>query len=340
MVAPSASGSSTNMGDGPQMIRTISLKMRMRPKVHSTWSRCEHRYSLPRKARSISRPSTRLNNKASATPTRKEPLRAVATAPTYAPVMYSEPCARLRKLMMPKTRVRPADSRNSSAPSCTLLSTCTANRLQFTRGAPRAARGEDGSRAPFLSAALLQRTLIRVAVTHRLHGCRDGLHVHAALRVLVGLEDVHVLNRKVIVSELEFAAHRVEVGRFESRLERLLVGDAALDLGKRRVEQLSRVVGLRGILRRNALVAGFEVGHEFLAGGILEVRSPERAIHRAGSAFALRRQIDAFGRRRIQQRDGSEARLSVLLDEVDTQSARVEDVNGIRFGGLDLRDLG
>src|SRR5690554_1941506 len=38
--------------------------------------------------------------------------------------MYSEPCVRFTKLMMPKTSVSPAASRNNSTPYCTPLSNC------------------------------------------------------------------------------------------------------------------------------------------------------------------------------------------------------------------------
>ena len=39
--------------------------------------------------------------------------------------MYSEPCARLTRSMMPKTSVRPAASRNSSMPNCTPFKHCS-----------------------------------------------------------------------------------------------------------------------------------------------------------------------------------------------------------------------
>src|SRR5207244_13534280 len=45
--------------------------------------------------------------------------------------MYSEPCARLTRFMMPNTSVRPAASRNSITPSCSPFSVCSATRMRF-----------------------------------------------------------------------------------------------------------------------------------------------------------------------------------------------------------------
>ena len=93
----------------------------------------------------------------------------------------------------------------------------------------------------------------------------DRLQAHAALGVLRDLEHVHVLDREVVVAELEVAAHALEVRRLERRHERLLVGDVALDLADRGVEQQRGVVRLRRVLRRDAVVLLLEVVDE-LAG--------------------------------------------------------------------------
>jgi hypothetical protein len=50
----------------------------------------------------------------------REDERVVAlnmAAAKYAPIMYSEPCARFTKFMIPNTSVSPAASRNSRMPS-------------------------------------------------------------------------------------------------------------------------------------------------------------------------------------------------------------------------------
>src|SRR5919108_593273 len=53
--------------------------------------------------------------------------------------MYSEPCARLTRSMMPKIKVSPAASRNSSSPNCKPFRHCSMNsNMEF--GAARPAR--------------------------------------------------------------------------------------------------------------------------------------------------------------------------------------------------------
>ena len=115
--------------DAPQTKRTTSLKNRIRPKVASTWSRWSRWYRLASTRRSISSPSSSVPGIATSAAARKEPSKALKPAAAkYAPIMYSDPCARFTTFMMPNTSVSPADSRNSSTPSCSPLSSWVKNR--------------------------------------------------------------------------------------------------------------------------------------------------------------------------------------------------------------------
>ena len=60
---------------------------------------------------------------------RKEPLWRNTVAAMKAPIMYSEPCARLMKFMMPNTSVRPAASR----PGCAATSPASNSSQPATR---------------------------------------------------------------------------------------------------------------------------------------------------------------------------------------------------------------
>ena len=152
---------------------------------------------------------------------------------------------------------------------------------------------------------------------------------------------MQVLDREVVGVVFEIAAQRFEISRLQRRHERFLVGHVAFDFGERRVDQQSRVIGLRRVLRRNALVLCFKVGDELLVGRIVEVRAPEGSAQHTERGVALRRQVDAVGGRRVEQRHFAlEAGLGVLLDEVHPQTARIEHEHGIRTGGLHLRQLG
>src|SRR3546814_11220519 len=56
-----------------------------------------------------------------------------------APIMYSEPCARLTKFMMPNTSVRPAAIRNSKIPNCRPFKDWMIKRPRLNEGSPEEA---------------------------------------------------------------------------------------------------------------------------------------------------------------------------------------------------------
>src|SRR5688572_27011336 len=117
--------------------------------------------------------------------------------------MYSEPCARLIMSMMPNTSVRPAASRNSINPNCRPLRACS-----------NISNQDKCWRTRSLHCAVLH---VRVAVVleHR----ADGLVDQAALRILADDAQVVVLDRVLVLVELERPAHRLPLG-VEHRLAR------------------------------------------------------------------------------------------------------------------------
>src|SRR5690606_3158415 len=196
--------------------------------------------------------------------------------------MYSEPCARLTKFMMPKISVSPADSRNSRTPSCTPLRICVARSCRSISQ---------------YACRLLHWAILVVGVLLRLERSGDFLEVEPALIVLDDFKYGQVLDGEVVVAELEVAAHRREVGLLQGRHEGGLVFDVALDLLYGRIEQLRSVIALRGKIRGDAFVFLLELGHEFLVGGIVKVGPPDGAGDDAQGAVALGGKIDGVGRR-------------------------------------------
>src|SRR6185369_8999303 len=128
--------------------------------------------------------------------------------------------------MMPKTSVRPAASRNSSMPSCTPLRHCSMKYSIRRRDArlgvasPQArrrkgARRQDDRSGPVRqprTAPLFHRAAVVKAVLVVLDNGRDGVEDVVALSVLHHVLQIEILDRDVVVAELEVAAHGLEVG--------------------------------------------------------------------------------------------------------------------------------
>jgi hypothetical protein len=70
---------------------------------------------------------------------------------------------------------------------------------------------------------------------------------HVVVAVLHHVLKIEVLDRNMIGSELEVAAHRLEIRLFQRLADRVLVGQVTLGCDHRRVDQHCRVVGLRSI---------------------------------------------------------------------------------------------
>ncbi len=79
-------------------------------------------------------------------------------------------------------------------------------------------------------------------------GC-DGVEDIFALRVLLDFLEIEVLDRDVIVAELEVAAHGFEVGLLHLFAPLVLLGKVPFDRGDGTVDQRRRVVALGAVVR-------------------------------------------------------------------------------------------
>src|SRR5258706_8683369 len=172
--------------------------------------------------------------------------------------MYSEPCARFTRFMMPKTSVRPAAIRNSITPSCSPLSVCSRTRTKFmpkTKGA-RSDRAPYRCRRPLLLSlhpAFLGVGILVVGEDRFL----DLHHRILARRPGDRLQQVEILDREMVGVVAELAPRGGEVGPAHRGDHPLLVREIALHGAHRRIDQQDAVVALRSV----------EDGHlaEFLA---------------------------------------------------------------------------
>src|SRR4249920_453965 len=112
--------------------------------------------------------------------------------------------------MMPSTSVSPAAIRNSMTPYCRPFSSCSKTR-------PQVMAKNKGARAPLLEGTPLKTlplhlAILVVGVLVLLERLLHDVHRHAILVVrLYRLQQVEVLDRVLVVVELELAAHRVVV---------------------------------------------------------------------------------------------------------------------------------
>src|SRR5262245_4740733 len=137
--------------------------------------------------------------------------------------MYSEPCARFTMFMMPSTSVSPAAIRNSMTPYCRPFSNCSKTSPQLMAQkirAPARPYSEDVLRnLPFHLAVLV------VGVLVLLERLLQDPHGDAVLVVrLHRLQQVEILDRVLVVVELELAAHRgvVRLAHFPDQRLRVL----------------------------------------------------------------------------------------------------------------------
>src|SRR6185369_2037791 len=149
--------------------------------------------------------------------------------------MYSEPCARFTMFMMPSTSVSPAAIRNSITPYCSPFRSCSKTSPQVMaqkiRAPARPYSRNLSKNLPFHLAVLVVGVL--VLLERLLH----DLHRHAVLvRRLDRLQQVEVLDRVLVVVELELAAHRVVVRLAHLAHQRLRVLQVALGAAHARVD--------------------------------------------------------------------------------------------------------
>ena len=97
------------------------------------------------------------------------------------------------------------------------------------------------------------------AVLIVLHDSLDCFEHHLAVGVLHGILQIEVLDRNVVVAELEAAAHGFEVGLFHRLAHRLLVACIPVGGLECGINQECRVIGLRAIERRTRAVVLLDV---------------------------------------------------------------------------------
>src|SRR5262249_50883567 len=172
--------------------------------------------------------------------------------------MYSEPCARLTRFMMPKTSVRPAAIRNSMTPNWSPLRHCSTTRSQFNGRV----------RLP------LHRALLVVGVLVVLEDRLLDLHLDLAARRLHGPEEIEVLDRVVVHVVRELAPRGLEVRLAHGRNHGLLVVEVSLGGADGGVDEQDPVVALSAVERRRVAELLLEVAHVLRVGFVLEVRAP------------------------------------------------------------------
>src|ERR1043165_1445664 len=159
--------------------------------------------------------------------------------------MYSEPCARLTMFMMPSTSVSPAAIRNSITPYCRPFSSCSKTSAKVIKKGRCRALSRSRAPSPLHLAVLVVGVLVLLErLLHDVHG--DAVLVVGLDR----LQQVEVLDRVLVVVELELAAHRVVVRLAHLAHQRLRVLQVALGAAHRRVDQHDGVVALRAVVGR------------------------------------------------------------------------------------------
>src|SRR3954470_16675842 len=191
--------------------------------------------------------------------------------------------------MMPRTSVSPAAIRKSMTPYCRPFSSCSKTRPQVMAKNKGAVRPY--SKVSFFRNLPFHLAVLMVGVLVFLERLLQDLHGDAVLVVgLHRLQEIEVLDRMLVVVELELAAHRVVVRLAHFLDQRLDVLEVALGAAHGGVDQHDRVVALRAIERRRVTELLFEVGDVLLAGRHVEVGTPEARLVLADGGFLERGQ--------------------------------------------------
>src|ERR671914_1873842 len=154
--------------------------------------------------------------------------------------------------MIPSTSVSPAARRNSITPSCTPFRSCSKTRAKVMPPfLPRNKKGADP--APFLPPIRrlpFHLAFLVVGVLVILEDLLLDLHRDAFRRlgVLDRPQQVEVLDRVMVVVELEVPAYRLVVRLAHRGHHALGVLDVALDRAHRGVDEKNAVVALRAVV--------------------------------------------------------------------------------------------
>src|ERR1019366_2805121 len=127
--------------------------------------------------------------------------------------------------MMPNTSVNPAASRNSSRPNCNPFRNCSTTSSMDTlhRAERKTAAARERRRRMGPEPRSLHRAFVVEAILIILDDGGDGLERELAVGVLHHVLQIEVLDRDVIIAELEGAAQRLEIRLLHLRLHRVLL---------------------------------------------------------------------------------------------------------------------
>src|SRR5262249_39140629 len=273
--------------------------------------------------------------------------------------------------MMPKIKVRPAASRNSSMPNWMPLRHCSIRysivgqspelwqrnsgrlpdsaspgaRCKSDRPGCRKTRRQRREPLPSSSLRLPRRLVRHLALLPVLvlivlddgGGRLEPVFVAIPDRLL----QIEILDWDVIGSELEAAAHGFEVGLLRGAAHLILLAEIALDGSDNAVEERHGIVGLGAVEGRVALVSSPVVFDKPCVGLVGQVSHP---LLRAGNAEG--EMLEARQRQRINGEGGIErnlslkARLRVLGEELNARATGIEREDRLGLRRPRLRQLG
>ena len=146
------------------------------------------------------------------------------------------------------------------------------------------------------------------------------------------------MDRVLVGTEREIAAHRVEVRGPQGSTERIRVRDVGGI--KRRQQQVGCVEPLAGIQRRQAAVGLFKARDKSCVGGVVQILAPLRGVPdtQGGVAHGLKNALVKAERRSHHGDVNAAAR--VLLEEADPHAAGKKEIDAVRIAGADLCDFG
>ena len=175
---------------------------------------------------------------------------------------------------------------------------------------------------------------------------RSGIADHLAAQrnppFTVGAHDdftgVEILDRIMVGVVPEITAHRGEIRFFQGGAHFVHLGDIAADRSDARLDEHHGLIRLGCEVGRHGVVFFLITGHEFLVGGIRQIRRPlvglQGADHVQAGLLENRQVGEIDGKHVIERRRFVETGLVILGEELRSPSARIEYDNGAGLGGL------
>ena len=195
-----------------------------------------------------------------------------------------------------------------------------------------------GDKKFFIGLLLSELAVRRIGVAMRLEHFARRLQSHFAVRTLHGLQLIPVLNRVMVLVELEGAAGELHIGLHHCSAEGVFIKLATGCL-EGCADQFRRVIALARIDGGLAVILGHEALHEGIILGILEIGVPMRGGCNAKRCIthSCRDALIERGSRHHHRDLILEARLRPLLQEGDARAAGVELEDGVGLRCTDAR---